>query len=241
MADRHGARRGILDLVGDKWSAHVLFLLGDRSRRFMDLRRSIEGISQRMLTVTLRNLERDGLISRTVYAVVPPRVDYALTPLGRTLLQALGGLAAWVKNHVGEIERARATYDGRTRGKMGVVAGTSRAATTVTLTVATVNNPDMVVMQSLTMDFEAKNPAIKVNYVVLPENDLRQNVTMDVASGAGRFDVVTVGTYEVPFWAENKWLVSLEPYFSGMSAADAAAYDRADLLRPVMKALSVGG
>ncbi len=112
-----GTGRDILDRVGDKWSAYVLFMLRDRSRRFMDLRRSIEGISQRMLTVTLRNLERDGLISRTVYAVVPPRVDYALTPLGRTLRQTIEGLVVWVENHVGEIERARASYDSRTSSK----------------------------------------------------------------------------------------------------------------------------
>jgi DNA-binding HxlR family transcriptional regulator len=113
-----GAGRDILDRVGDKWSAYVLFLLGDGTRRFMDLRRSIEGISQRMLTVTLRNLERDGLISRTVYAVVPPRVEYALTPLGRTLQQVMDGLVAWVENHVREIERARAVYDSRTPQKV---------------------------------------------------------------------------------------------------------------------------
>ena len=81
----------------------------------MNLRRSIEGISQRMLTVTLRNLERDGLISRTVYAVVPPRVDYALTPLGRTLRHTVDDLVAWVEHHVGEIELAKASYDGRMR------------------------------------------------------------------------------------------------------------------------------
>ena len=241
MGHSCGAGRDILDRVGDKWSACVLFLLGDRSRRFMDLRRSIEGISQRMLTVTLRNLERDGLITRAVFAIVPPRVDYALTPLGRTLRQTVVGLVAWAENHAGEIERARASYDGRTRSKVRVVPGTGQAAKTVTLTIATVNNPDMVVMQSLTNHFEAKNPTIKVNYVVLPENDLRQKVTRDVATGAGAFDIVTVGTYEVPFWAKNKWLVSLEPFFESMSAADSAAYDRADLLKPVMKALSVGG
>ncbi len=123
----------------------------------------------------------------------------------------------------------------------GLVPLQGQAAPTVTLTIATVNNPDMVVMQSLTSDFEAKNPGITVNYVVLPENDLRQKVTTDVATGAGGFDIVTVGTYEVPFWAKNKWLVSLEPFFGGMSSAEARAYDRADLLRPVMKALSVGG
>lgn len=240
MGDSWSAGRHVLDRLGDKWSASVLFILRDRPRRFMDLRRGIDGISRRMLTVTLRRLERDGLVSRAVHAAVPPRVDYALTPLGRTLARRIGGLVAWAETHVDDVERARASYDSRKRSVAGVAPGTRQAATTVTLTIATVNNPDMVVMQSLTRDFEVKNPTIRVNYVVLPENDLRQMVTADVATGAGRFDIVTVGTYEVPFWAKNKWLVSLEPFFRAMSAADAAAYHRADLLRPVMTALTVG-
>jgi DNA-binding HxlR family transcriptional regulator len=107
------AARDVLARVGDKWSVYVLFLLGDGTRRFMDLRRSIEGISQRMLTVTLRNLERDGLISRTVYPVVPPRVDYALTPLGRTLRDVIDGLMIWADKHTEDIRRARAVYDRR--------------------------------------------------------------------------------------------------------------------------------
>lgn len=122
-----------------------------------------------------------------------------------------------------------------------LLPGGSQGAPSVTLTIATVNNPDMIVMQSLTNRFEQKFPSIKVNYVVLPENDLRQKVTTDVATGAGKFDIVTVGTYEVPFWAKNKWLVSLEPYFSKMSPEDQKAYDRNDLLKPVMKALSFQG
>src|SRR4051812_16189065 len=78
--------REVLDRVGDKWSVLVIYLLGDGTRRFTELLRSIDGISQRMLTVTVRGLERDGLVTRTVHPVVPPRVDYALTTLGRTLL-----------------------------------------------------------------------------------------------------------------------------------------------------------
>jgi len=117
----HCAARDVLARVGDKWSVYVLFLLGDGTRRFMDLRRSIEGISQRMLTVTLRNLERDGLISRTVYPVVPPRVDYALTPLGRTLRDVIDALVIWAEKHTGDIRRARAVYDRRAVG-----AGASR-------------------------------------------------------------------------------------------------------------------
>ena len=99
MGDRRGAGGDILNRFGDKWSVCVLSLLGQRSRRFMDLRRSMEGISRRMLTVALRNLERDGLISRTVHAAVPPRVDYALTPLGRTLRQPIGRLVVWAESH----------------------------------------------------------------------------------------------------------------------------------------------
>jgi len=107
------AARDVLDRVGDKWSVYVLFLLGDGTRRFTDLRRSIEGISQRMLTVTLRNLERDGLLTRTVHAVVPPRVDYALTPLGRTMRDIVSALVEWADAHTVDIDRARKVYDRR--------------------------------------------------------------------------------------------------------------------------------
>lgn len=107
------AARDVLNRVGDKWSVYVIFLLGDGTRRFTDLRRSIDGISQRMLTVTLRNLERDGLVSRTVHPIVPPRVDYALTPLGRTLRDIIRALVAWADEHTGDIDRARAVYDRR--------------------------------------------------------------------------------------------------------------------------------
>ncbi|MGQ0551249.1 MAG: winged helix-turn-helix transcriptional regulator [Armatimonadota bacterium] len=107
------AARDVLDRVGDKWSVYVIFLLGDATRRFTELRRSIDGISQRMLTVTLRNLERDGIVNRTVYPVVPPHVDYALTPLGRTLRDIIDPLMAWADEHTTDIDRARATYDRR--------------------------------------------------------------------------------------------------------------------------------
>jgi DNA-binding HxlR family transcriptional regulator len=79
--------RVVLDRVGDKWSVMLVSLLGDGAMRFNELRRSIEGISQRMLTLTLRGLERDGLVSRTVYPTIPPRVDYELTHLGRPAVQ----------------------------------------------------------------------------------------------------------------------------------------------------------
>jgi DNA-binding HxlR family transcriptional regulator len=103
----------VLGRVGDKWSLQVIFSLGDGTRRFTDLKRGIDGISQRMLTVTLRGLERDGIVTRTMYPVMPPRVDYALTPMGRTLLDAAGILIRWAHAHLDEIEAARTAYDAR--------------------------------------------------------------------------------------------------------------------------------
>lgn len=108
--------RGVLDRVGDKWSVNVVHLLGSGTLRFSDLRRSIDGISQRMLTVTLRGLERDGLVTRTVYPVVPPRVEYALTPLGETLLATICDLVRWAEAHTADIDAARARYDARVDG-----------------------------------------------------------------------------------------------------------------------------
>jgi DNA-binding HxlR family transcriptional regulator len=103
----------VLGRIGDKWSVYVILELGAGTRRFSDLRRSIDGISQRMLTVTLRGLERDGILVRTFHPVIPPRVEYTLTPLGRTLLDTVGPLLAWADGHVPEIEAARAAYDAR--------------------------------------------------------------------------------------------------------------------------------
>ncbi|MGY1581397.1 winged helix-turn-helix transcriptional regulator [Streptomyces sp. MN13] len=105
--------RQILDRVADKWSLLVIALLDRRSLRFSELRRRIDGISQRMLTVTLRQLERDGLVSRTVHPVVPPRVDYELTPLGATLHDTIRSLVVWTEDHQDEIAAARAEYDRR--------------------------------------------------------------------------------------------------------------------------------
>jgi DNA-binding HxlR family transcriptional regulator len=105
--------REVLDRVGDKWSLYVIETLGGGTRRFSDLRRMIDGISQRMLTVTLRGLERDGLVTRTVHPTVPPRVEYALTPMGRTLLDTVCTLLRWAQDHLPEIDAARAAYDGR--------------------------------------------------------------------------------------------------------------------------------
>lgn len=103
--------RDVLNRIGDKWSVLVLHLLSDRTLRFTELRNAIDGISQRMLTVTLRGLERDGLITRTVYPVVPPRVDYTLTDLGHSLSDTITDLVAWAELHRANIDNARRTYD----------------------------------------------------------------------------------------------------------------------------------
>ena len=105
--------RQILDRIADKWSLLVIALLDDRTMRFTELKRLIDGISQRMLTVTLRQLERDGIVQRTVFPVVPPRVDYALTPMGMTLYETIQSLVAWTERNQGEIAAARARYDAR--------------------------------------------------------------------------------------------------------------------------------
>ena len=109
------AVREVLDRIGDKWSVLVLHLLGTGKKRFSELRREIDGISQRMLTVTLRGLERDGLVSRTVFPVVPPRVDYELTEMGRSLSETMGALVDWAERHRPAIDTARVRYDERGR------------------------------------------------------------------------------------------------------------------------------
>ena len=101
------ALREVLNRVGDKWSIQVVALLNDGPRRFSELRRSVEGISQRMLTLTLKGLERDGLVTRTMYPTIPPRVDYELTRVGRTLLEPVMALAAWAEKNRGQIQAAR--------------------------------------------------------------------------------------------------------------------------------------
>jgi DNA-binding HxlR family transcriptional regulator len=96
--------------VGDKWSVLLVILLGHRPHRFNELHRAVEGISQRMLTRTLRGLETDGLVHREVFPTVPPSVEYSLTPLGRTLLEPLSALAVWAVDHAPEIAEARAQH-----------------------------------------------------------------------------------------------------------------------------------
>ena len=109
------AVREVLNRVGDKWSVQIVALLGDGSMRFSELRRSIEGISQRMLTLTLRGLERDGLITRTVFPEIPPRVDYELTRLGQTLLDPISALAEWAAAYRTSIQEAREKFDTKQR------------------------------------------------------------------------------------------------------------------------------
>jgi DNA-binding HxlR family transcriptional regulator len=117
------AARDVLHRVGDKWSVLIVSLLGDERLRFSELRCAIEGISQRMLTLTLRGLERDGLVTRTVYATNPPRVDYALTPLGRTLLDPVRALGAWARQNGAAIYEARARFDRRDAQRRRVASG----------------------------------------------------------------------------------------------------------------------
>jgi DNA-binding HxlR family transcriptional regulator len=105
----------VLARVGDKWSVLVIMLLGEGPRRFNELKRMVGGISQRMLTLTLRGLERDGLITRTVYPTIPPRVDYELTDLGRGLWKPVEALGKWAQEHQSEIESARTRFAQRDR------------------------------------------------------------------------------------------------------------------------------
>ena len=114
------AVNSILARIGDKWSVLVVMSLADDTFRFNELKRLVDGISQRMLTLTLRGLERDGLVERTFYPTIPPRVSYALTELGRSLREPVGALGQWAIEHRGTVERSRQLYDRRT-GEEGAV------------------------------------------------------------------------------------------------------------------------
>ena len=105
------ALSSILARVGDKWTVLIVVLLGDGPKRFNEIKRMVGGISQRMLTFTLRALERDGLVKRTVFPTTPPRVDYELTKLGGTLWQAVEPLSSWARAHVGETLTSRERFD----------------------------------------------------------------------------------------------------------------------------------
>ncbi len=114
--------RQLLDRIADKWTTLVIGVLGrtDQPIRFSELRRQIGGITQKMLTQTLRDLERDGLVLRAAYAVIPPRVEYSLTDLGRTLREPLEALSLWSERHMAQVEEARAAFDrvAPTRGRI---------------------------------------------------------------------------------------------------------------------------
>ncbi len=105
--------RQILDRIADKWSLLVIALLDKRTMRFAELLRSIEGVSKRMLTTTLRQLERDGIVERTVYPTVPPKVEYNLTPLGNSLHEAVQALVIWTETNQAKIAEARHRYETR--------------------------------------------------------------------------------------------------------------------------------
>ena len=104
----HCLSRVVLSRIADKWTALIIHVLASGTRRYAELQREIGGISQKMLTQTLRSLERDGLVARKVHPVVPPKVEYALTPLGRTLIEPLNGICRWSEKHLPQLEANRA-------------------------------------------------------------------------------------------------------------------------------------
>ncbi|PTQ63385.1 HxlR family transcriptional regulator [Sphingomonas sp. PP-CE-3G-477] len=102
---------GVLSRIGDKWTVQIIMALQERPHRFNDIKRAVEGISQQMLTRTLKNLTRDGMISRTVHPTVPPQVEYALTDLGRSLSKPVVALGLWARANLSQIAEKRARYD----------------------------------------------------------------------------------------------------------------------------------
>ncbi len=116
----------VLARVGDKWSVLIIVLLGAGPKRFNEIKRMVGGISQRMLTLTLRGLERDGLVKRTQFPTIPPRVDYELTELGRSLWEAVKPLGEWAQRHVQHITKARAAFDEKTIGWIDAVRPSRR-------------------------------------------------------------------------------------------------------------------
>ncbi len=103
--------RQVLDLIADKWTVLIVILLEDEPKRFSHLQRGIDGISQKMLAQTLRSLERDGIVQRTVFPEVPPRVEYNLTPLGHTLSEPIAAIQKWAESHINTVLVAQAEYD----------------------------------------------------------------------------------------------------------------------------------
>ena len=111
VLDKHCPSRQALALVAGKWTVFVIYTLSRGIRRYGELRHHVSGISKKMLTQTLRDLERNGLVDRKVYPVVPPKVDYTLTPLGQTLVETLSGLCAWAEGHIDEVQQAQERFD----------------------------------------------------------------------------------------------------------------------------------
>jgi DNA-binding HxlR family transcriptional regulator len=119
----------VLAKVGDKWSVLIVMLLRDGPRRFNEIKRMVGGISQRMLTLTLKGLERDGMVTRTVFPTIPPRVDYELTDLGRSLSKPVQALGLWAQAHMDEIEASRKRFDALETLRLLILPGRSRRAT----------------------------------------------------------------------------------------------------------------
>lgn len=109
--NEHCPTRIVLDRIADKWAVLIVGALEDKKKRFGELRREIGGVSQKMLTQTLRGLERDGLVTRVVYASVPPKVEYSLTELGRTLVHILEAIREWSESNIEDVLKARDRYD----------------------------------------------------------------------------------------------------------------------------------
>lgn len=109
--------RQVLDLIADRWTALVIGLLEDQPKRFSELQRGIGGISQKMLSQTLRELERSGMVTRTVYPEIPPRVEYALTPLGKTICAPLAAIRNWAEENIEQISSSQEDYDNRTSSR----------------------------------------------------------------------------------------------------------------------------
>jgi DNA-binding HxlR family transcriptional regulator len=103
--------RLVLDRIADKWTALIIQVLAEGTKRHGELRRAVTGVSQKMLTQTLRSLEEDGLVKRVVHPVVPPMVEYSLTPLGKTLIEPLEAICRWAEKHLPELEKARRRND----------------------------------------------------------------------------------------------------------------------------------
>jgi len=109
----------VIDSISGKWTVMIVFALSQKSRRNGELKRLVSGISHKVLTQTLRRLERDGVVTRKVYPVVPPQVEYSLTPLGTSLVNLLSNLRVWAKENYSEVEKARTKYDSRPKEKIG--------------------------------------------------------------------------------------------------------------------------